>query len=246
MTAIAAPFFEIGPKNLLRRDAIVSLALAAGAAGAEHGVTVLLTVPATMLAPVAALDAGVVAVAQGMGLEGQGPSMDVVTAEALADAGASAVMLDHDARRLTPDDLAVAIARAHELGLQTVVCADDDAAAVRAVELGADVVLHEPPALIGGAGAEERPWIPASTAAIRAASTAGRLALAMHAGGVASPAIAEAIMAAGADGTGSTSGVVAAADPPSAAAAFIAATRAGWDRARSASVHPIHHSKETP
>lgn len=243
---ITAPFFEIGPKNLLRRDAIERLAVAAGAAGAEHGVTVLLTVPTALIAPIVALDAGVVVLAQGMGLEGLGPTMDVVTAEALVDAGASAVMLDHDARRLSPDDLAAAIARARDLGLQTVVCADDDAAAVRAVELGADVVLHEPPALIGGTGADERPWIPASTAAIRAASPADRPALAMHAGGVASPAIAEAIMAAGADGTGSTSGVVAASNPVAAAAHFIAATRVGWDRARLASAHPIHPSKETP
>jgi triosephosphate isomerase len=37
-------------------------------------------------------------------------------------------------------------------------------------------------------------------------------------------------MAVGADGTGSTSGVIGADDPLSAARSFIAATRAGWDR----------------
>jgi triosephosphate isomerase len=51
----------------------------------------------------------------------------------------------------------------------------------------------------------------------------------MHAGGVSAPSIAEAIMATGADGTGSTSGVIGADDPLSAARSFIAATRVGWD-----------------
>ena len=53
----------------------------------------------------------------------------------------------------------------------------------------------------------------------------------MHAGGVSSPEVAEALMAAGADGTGSTSGVLNATDPGSAVHTFIAATRSGWDRA---------------
>jgi triosephosphate isomerase len=39
-------------------------------------------------------------------------------------------------------------------------------------------------------------------------------------------------MAAGADGTGSTSGVLTAQDPLVAAGHFIAAARAGWDDAR--------------
>lgn len=246
VTTIEPPFFEIGPKNLLRRDAIEALALAAGAAGAAHGVTVLLTVPTAMIAPVVQLDAGVVVLSQGMGLEGLGPTMDVVTAESLVDAGADGVMLDHDARRLDAAQLASAVDRCRLLGLQSIVCAGDDAAAARAASLGADVVLHEPPDLIGRAGDLARPWIPASTSLIRATgSRAGRRVLAMHAGGVATPAIAEAIMAAGADGTGSTSGVVTADDPPATAAAFIAAVRAGWDRATSDPPHP-HPSKETP
>ena len=53
----------------------------------------------------------------------------------------------------------------------------------------------------------------------------------MHAGGVSSPAVAQSIMALGSNGTGSTSGVLAATDPHDAARAFIAATRAGWEAA---------------
>ncbi len=53
----------------------------------------------------------------------------------------------------------------------------------------------------------------------------------MHAGGVSSPSVARSIMALGADGTGSTSGVLSAAAGPDAVRAFIAATRDGWNAA---------------
>jgi triosephosphate isomerase len=58
--------------------------------------------------------------------------------------------------------------------------------------------------------------------------------LMMQAGGVSSPGVAESIMAAGVDGTGSTSGVLGATDPAAAAREFISATRAGWDAAQAA------------
>ena len=57
--------------------------------------------------------------------------------------------------------------------------------------------------------------------------------LRMHAGGVATPSDARSIVAAGADGTGSTSGVVLAIDPAHAAQVFIRAVREGANSAPS-------------
>ena len=97
---VTAPFFEIGPKNLLRRSEIEAVATAAGLAGERHGVTMLLTVPTALVAPIHDLGTGVRVFAQGMDVEGLGPSMNRVTAEALADAGADGVMLNHDSNPL--------------------------------------------------------------------------------------------------------------------------------------------------
>jgi triosephosphate isomerase len=248
--SIEAPFFEIGPKNHLRRHEIESLAIASGAAGAEHGVHVLLTVPTVLVAPTHDLHAGVLVLAQGMDVERPGPSMNRVTAESLVDAGAWGVMLDHDADPLEPDQLDAAISRASEVGLATVVCAATREAAVGAAHLGADVVLFEPPELIGTRTPSARDWIPASTEDIHRARHG---VLAMHAGGIATPDIAYAVMAAGADGTGSTSGVLDASRPDRAAHDFIASTRAGWDQAQSrreptplATTTAKHTPEETP
>ena len=157
-----------------------------------------------------------------------GDSMARVTAESLVDVGAAGVMLNHDSNPLSDDELALAVDRAHGVGLHTIVCAADEEQALRFAALEPTAVLFEPPELIGTAGAGDRDWVGSSTTSIH---DAGRGVLAMHAGGVATPSIAEDIMAAGADGTGSTSGVLSADDPAAAAHAFIAAARAGWDTA---------------
>lgn len=229
MTAsIRAPFFEIGPKNYLRRTQIESLALVAGRAGSEFNVDVVLTVPTALVAPVAELASGVLVFAQGLHLVRMGESMNTVTAESLVDAGAAGVMLNHDSNPLDDDNLIAALARAHELELLTIVCAATESEAIRFARLQPSVVLFEPPELIGTTGSEERTWIGPVSSAIRQAHPG---VLAMHAGGVSSPEVAKRIMAAGADGTGSTSGVIFADEMAEAARSFIAATRSGWDLA---------------
>jgi triosephosphate isomerase (TIM) len=181
-----------------------------------------------MIAPIADLATGVLVFAQGMDLEPLGDSVGRVTAESLVDAGADGVMLNHDSNPLAPDALREAIERAREAGLETIACAGTESEALRSTAMHPHVLLYEPPELIGTNAGDRRPWIAPVTDAMRRVDPD---VAAMHAGGVGSPEIATAIMAAGADGTGSTSGVVRAADPVAAVHAFVEATRIGWDLA---------------
>jgi triosephosphate isomerase (TIM) len=226
---LSGPFFEIGPKNLLRRAELEGLARAAGAAGFDYGVSVILTVPTALIAPVHDLHSGVLPFAQAMAPDPPGDSMGRVIAETLVDAGAAGVMLNHVSNPLDAPTLAATVERAHSAGLQTIVCVNTTAEAVHVARLGPTAILLEPPALIGTAGRSSRDWISPANAAVRRVAPA---VLMMHAGGVSAPSIAEAIMASGADGTGSTSGVIGAKDPLRAARSFIAATRVGWDSLR--------------
>ncbi|MEN8584033.1 triose-phosphate isomerase [Arthrobacter sp. KBS0703] len=239
--ALTAPFFEIGPKNFLRRAELEALAHAAGRAGSEFDVAVVLTVPIALVAPIADLRTGVLVFAQGMDADLPGDSVGRVTAESLVDAGAAGVMLNHDSNPLDNDSLARTVHRAQAVDLQTVVCAGTEADAFRYTTLGPTAVLFEPPELIGTAGNAVRAWIPGTTAVMREAHPD---VLVMHAGGVASPSIARAIMAAGADGTGSTSGVLTADNPCAAARSFIAAARAGWDDAQTDAPAPTNHQHQ--
>lgn len=228
--SLTGPFFEIGPKNLLRLAQLTEIGVAAGAAAADFGVAVVVTVPTAYVSVIAGLNAGIHVFGQEMSVDGPGASFGTVTAEALRDAGATGVMLNHDSNPLDPETLAIAVERASENGLTTIVCAGTEAEAVRFADLAPDVILFEPPDLIGTVGGSARDWIPRSNRAVRDGHPR---VLMMHAGGVSSPEIAEAIMTAGADGTGSTSGVLSATDPIASARRFIAATRSGWDSAHS-------------
>ncbi|MDP9026698.1 MAG: triose-phosphate isomerase [Actinomycetota bacterium] len=202
---------------------------AAGRAGREHGVTVVLTVPTAFISPLHALNAGVLLFAQGMDPDSMGDGMNRVFAESLVDAGASGVMLNHTSNPLSPSMLEATLRRADSCGLLTIVCADTVADVETIAFLQPSAILFEPPSLIGTASADERDWIGPIDEVVRRASPK---VLTMHAGGVSSPAIAQSIMRAGADGTGSTSGVLSAHDPLIAARDFIAATAAGWEAAQ--------------
>lgn len=229
-TALSAPFFEIGPKNLLRMPEVIELAIAAGDAGVRHGVSVILTVPTAMIAPVQSAAPHVFVFAQGMDVDRPGPSVGRTIPEALADVGARGVMLNHDSNPLPRDALAPAIGRARENALMTMVCAGSDDEVRSLLPLEPTIVLYEPPALIGGAGGGDRPWIGAID---REAAATAPAVLMMHAGGVSQPDDAYRIMSAGAHGTGSTSGVIRHAHPLEAAEQFIEATRRGFESARS-------------
>lgn len=231
--ALHAPFFEIGPKNLLRLPEIVAVAEAAASAGEHHGVSVILTVPTALIAPVRTAVPGVLVFAQGVDDDEPGGSVARVLPEALADAGAHGVMLNHDASPLAPAALARAIRRAQDNGLMTMVCAGDDESVMGLVDLAPTIVLYEPPTLIGSTESTDRPWIPEID---RTVAECAPDILMMHAGGVSRPDDAFVIMRAGARGTGSTSGVLRAESPAVAAEEFIAATRRGFDAHRGSSV----------
>jgi triosephosphate isomerase len=226
---LTGPFFEIGPKNLLRRAELERVAIAAGRAGAHFGVTVVITVPAPLITAIVELSTGVRVFAQGMDLAVPADAMGSVTAAALADAGADGVMLNHDSNPLDRSQVDLALAESRAAGLATIVCAGTEDEALRLAHAGPTAVLYEPPSLIGTAGGGPRSWIRGLTVSVHAIDPG---VLAMHAGGIGSPEVARDVMASGADGTGSTSGVLGADDPEAAARDFIAATRAGWDEAR--------------
>lgn len=222
------PFFEIGPKSRLRLAPLELLARAAGRAGRIHDVRVVMTVPIALIAPLHAARTGVLLFAQGMDPDPMGDHVGRVFAESLVDAGADGVMLNHDAQPLDRTTLQQTVARAQTCGLDTIVCAAGQDDVLAAAALQPTAILFEPPELIGTATTGDRPWIGSVNEAVRRSMPA---VLMMHAGGVSSAAVAETIMRTGADGTGSTSGVLSAADPLVAAAEFIAATRRGWDAA---------------
>ena len=96
--------------------------------------------------------------------------MGRVLPEALAAAGVRATFLNHAENPLTAHELAAAIARADEVGILTVVCANSVEEGERFAALGPDVMVCELTGLIGTGRAAGEDYMRASTEAVRAVS----------------------------------------------------------------------------
>jgi len=220
-----APFFEIGPKNLLRRPELHKLLAVAQPHSRRYGVSLIATLPVTEIEPARLLFPGIHLFAQHMDPDRPGKSVGRVIAEALADAGADGVMLNHADHQLRPDQVAAAVERAQANGLMTLACAADEREAAAIAALSPDILLYEPRAMIGHGGGADRPWIPAINALVRAIAPGTLL---MHAGGIATPEDARNVIRAGAAGTGATSAIVRAHDPSEIIEGFLSAVRDAW------------------
>jgi triosephosphate isomerase (TIM) len=224
-----APFFEIGPKNLLRRPELHKLLAVAQLHSQQYrqqyGVCVIATLPVTEIEPARPLFPDLHLFAQHMDPDRPGSSVGRVIAEALADAGADGVMLNHADHQLPPDQVAAAVERARANGLLTLVCAADEPEAAAIAALAPDILLYEPRAMIGHGGGARRPWIPPVNALVGAIAPGTLL---MHAGGIATPEDARDVIRAGAAGTGATSAIVNARDPSEIIDGFLGAVRDAW------------------
>ena len=72
-----------------------------------------------------------------------------VLAESVKEAGAVGAMINHVEHRVSLTEIDHAIKRAHEVGLLSMVCADSPEEARAIATLGPDIIVSEPPILIG-------------------------------------------------------------------------------------------------
>jgi len=223
---VRAPFFEIGVKNYLYGDAVVELARAADEAARRHGVDVLFIAPLIELRRVVDATTSLTVLASHMDPIGVGRGLTKVLPEAVADAGAQGVVINHVEHPMTVDEVHRTIDKARELELLSFVCADSIAEAEALAGFGPDILNPEPSARIGTSGGVPLDFIAASTLAIRARNP--RI-LVEQAAGISTPGDVTAAIRAGADGVGVASGIAGSSDPAGIAAAMIAALAAARD-----------------
>jgi triosephosphate isomerase (TIM) len=157
-----------------------------------------------------------------------GRGVGAVLAEALRDAGAVGTLLNHSEKRLSPDELRRSIARARAAGLATLVFADSPAEAAEFAGFGPDIVLAEPPELIASGrsvGTVMAGFVAETVAAVKGVDPG---VLVMSGAGVNGPDDVAEMIRLGLDGTGSSSGILKAADPLAMMRAMIEATADAW------------------
>ena len=223
---IKAPFFEIGPKSYLYGDDILALAKAADAASAKYDVDIIFTCPVVDIRRVSEATTRIHVFAPHMDPIPVGRGLADILPESLVAAGAEGVMLNHVEKPLTFEVLAETIKRADEVGLTTIVCADSMADASKIATLTPDIIVAEPSELIGTGVSVGPEYVAAATKCVKDVNAD---ILVLTAAGISNGTDVYNTIIAGADATGSSSGVAKAADRAAMVDEMIAAVRKAWD-----------------
>ena len=223
---IEPPFFEIGPKAYMYGDRMLKLAKAADKASKKYNVRIILTPQYTDISMLARETENVLIFAQHMDPLPIGRGLGSVLPEAVKAAGAVGVMLNHAEKPMTVSDLYRAIKRADEVGLVSIVCADSIAEAAAIAHFAPNIIVAEPTELIGTGQTSDRDYVIATTSAIKEINPEIQV---LQAAGIKNGDDVYRVILAGAEATGTTSGIMKASDPEAMLEEMIHAVRSAWD-----------------
>lgn len=227
---ITAPFFEIGPKAYLYGEKALLLAKEADRISHKYGVPIIFTPQTVDIQRIASETEHIHVFAQHMDSLEIGRGVGSVLAEAIKEAGAVGILLNHAEKRLTLAEMNKAIQRADSVGLATLVCADTKEEAMAIAQLEPNIILAEPPDLIGVGhqGVQDRSYLAELNERIRAVNPRIRV---LHGAGISCGKDVYDLVTMGAEATGSTSGIIKADAPFAMLEEMIKAMREAWDKA---------------
>lgn len=230
---IRAPFFEIGPKAYLYGKDALELGLIAEQASIDFDVKCIFTPQLTDIHLLAEHTRHLLICAQKIDNIAIGRGQGSILPEAVKAAGAHGTMLNHSECPISLADLRLAIQRAREAGLFSIVCADSIMESGAVAMLGPDIVVAEPSELIGSGITSPKDYIDASIRAVKAVNDSIYV---LQGAGISSADDVYQVIFAGADATGSSSAICKARDPEKMVREMFRAARQGYnDRTKSKS-----------
>lgn len=223
---IRAPYFEIGPKCFMWGERMLRLAKAVDEIAAEYDLDVIITPQYADIRMIAENTSHIHVYAQHMDYLRPGRGLGSVLPESIKEAGAVGVMLNHAEKKLTLDEIEKTIARADEVGLATIVCADSVQEIEAVAKLSPNLIVAEPTELIGTGVTSDMGYVRDTIEAVRRINPD---IMVLQGAGISTPDDVARVIRAGALATGCTSGVMRAADPEAAARAMLSTLRAVWN-----------------
>lgn len=223
---INAPFFEIGPKSYLVGDEVLELALMADAAAKKYDIDIIYTCPIVDIRRVAEATDRIFVFAPHMDPIPVGRGLADILPESLVAAGAKGVMINHVEKPVTLATLNQTIKRAKEVGLMTIVCTDTIEEAAAVAKLSPTIIVAEPTELIGTGQTSDMGYVKASIEAVKSVNPK---ILVLQGAGISNGKNVFDVISAGAEATGSSSGVVKAKDRAAMVDEMIGSVRKAWD-----------------
>ena len=223
---IKQPFFEYGPKCYMYGETLLNIAKGLDELAKKYDVDVVLDVPDTEIFNIARNVKRVHVYSQHMDSLPIGKGMGKSLPEALKAAGAVGVMLNHAERKLTLEEIELAIKRADEVGLATMVCADSIEEVKAIAKLGPNILVAEPTELIGTGKPADKEYV---DAVIKAIKEINPDILPFPSAGISKGQDCYNIIKAGSSASGCSSAIAKAENPLALAEEMIASVRKAWD-----------------
>ena len=225
---ISEPFFEYGPKCYMYGKTLLDMAKGLEKLAIKYDVDVVLDIPDTEIYNIAQnVDTTRVHVySQHMDSIPVGRGMGRTLPEALKEAGAVGVMLNHAEHKLTLEEIEKAIKRADELGLATMVCADSIEEVKAIAKLAPNILVAEPTELIGTGKPADKEYVDAVIKVIKEINPNIKP---FPSAGISKGEDCYNIIKAGSSASGCSSAIAKAADPLALAEEMIAAVRKAYD-----------------
>jgi triosephosphate isomerase len=225
---LAPPVFELGLKAYLYGQKALALARAADRISEKYQIKIIFTPQYVDIPKIARETENLLVFAQHLDPVKAARGNGSVLAEAVKEAGAAGVLLNHVEKRLTLSKISRTIKRADEVGLLSMVCADSPQEAAAVAHLGPNIILAEPPELIGtgkSVGKGKNQFVTRSMAMIKSINPK---ILVLNSAGIRSGDDVAEIIRSGAEATGSTSGVLKAPDPAAKLEEMIKSLKEAW------------------
>lgn len=227
---IRAPFFEIGPKAYLYGEKMLHLAKTIDRVAAKYDVDVIVTPQYTDISLLAQNTERILVFAQHMDPLPIGRGLGSVLPEAVKAAGAVGVMLNHAEKPLTMDVLRQTIARADEVGLGTIVCGSSVKDIVEIANMHPNLIVAEPTELIGTGVTSDSNYVRET---IEMVAKVDPSIMVLQGAGISNGNDVYNTIKMGAMATGSTSGIIKAADPDAMVEEMLHALRKAWNEVHS-------------
>ncbi|MCJ7715066.1 MAG: triose-phosphate isomerase [Anaerolineales bacterium] len=229
---ITPPFFEFGPKAYLYGEGLLELARYAEQASVKYNVPIIIT-PQNVDIPLLKQETHHLLIfAQHMDPLKIGRGLGSVLPEALKAAGADGVLLNHAEKPLPLEIIEDTIRRADEVGLASMVCAGNLSEVQEITKMNPNILLAEAPELIGAGkrSPEDMEVIQKINDLVWSINPSIQI---LHGAGISCGQDVYDVIAAGAQATGSTSGIINAKNPSGMMDEMLRNVREAWDQTHS-------------
>ena len=223
---IRAPYFEIGPKCFMWGERMLKLAKAVDKICEKYDLDVIITPQYADIRLIAENTERVHVYAQHMDALTPGRGLGSVLPESIKEAGAVGVMLNHAEKPLDMETLEKTIRRADEVGLATIVCADTVEDVKRIAHMAPNLIVAEPTDLIGTGTTSDSNYV---IETIKTVNEINPDIMVLQGAGISNGQDVYNTIKLGAQATGSTSGILKAADPYAMVEEMLFNLRRAWN-----------------